>query len=92
MTEKLIKKLDEVKAADYGQDHMKKYKELAKIKRLMFRALHPEQQEAINKAYMAMAEVTNAYRELYHPSYDDIVNLDNSFWHLRNAFAMDDDQ
>lgn len=89
MSKNLVKNLDEAMSADFGDDYAAKQEGISKAKRDLFDAMHPSQQEALKEAYNAIAEVTNAYRELYHPSYDDIVKLDSAFWSMRSAFNMD---
>ena len=90
MTKKtdLKTKLDEALAADFADDWQARQEAVTKAKRDLFDALHPDQQAAINEALEALAEVTNAYRELYHPSFDDVVKLDASMSSLIAAFSI----
>tara|TARA_B100001093_G_scaffold519793_1_gene610514 strand:+ start:6003 stop:6224 length:222 start_codon:yes stop_codon:yes gene_type:complete len=48
--------------------------------------LNESQKECLEKTVESIQAITSCYSDLYHPSIDDIINLDRIGWELRNQF------
>jgi len=45
------------------------------------------QKESLRELVDSMDTVINSYRQLLHPTYDQVVNLDNHFLNFRYTFS-----
>lgn len=54
--------------------------------RLLMKTMTQDQRDALNKTNICISHLIDQYRELSHPDYNLIVELDDCFWALRNAF------
>ena len=50
------------------------------------------QLESLNNIMLSVNNIMESYRCLSHPTYEEIVNLDNSYWQMKNAFETGDKQ
>ena len=72
-------------------NHMK-YTEMQKKRIKTWKSLSEAQQEALLVLLNNWEQMTQSYRELCHPMYDDIVNMDNSVWKIRSLMVANDEQ
>jgi len=54
-----------------------------------WKALSPEQREALLSLQTAWEQLQCNYRELCHPVFDDIVKMDDAYYRLRSALIGD---
>ena len=48
--------------------------------------LNQSQKECLERTVESIQAITSCYSNLYHPSIDDIINLDRIGWELKNKF------
>jgi len=44
------------------------------------------QKDSLKNIMLSVSNLMESYRCLSHPTYEEIVNLDNSYWQIKNAF------
>lgn len=68
------------------------YTEMQKKRIETWKSLSEAQQEALLVLLNNWEHMTQSYRELSHPMYEDIVNMDNSVWKIRSLMVANDEQ
>jgi hypothetical protein len=51
----------------------------------VWKKLSPEQKAALHGLQTAWEELQGSYRELCHPTFDDIIKMDDAYYRLRRV-------
>jgi len=51
----------------------------------VWKTLSPEQKKALHGLQTAWEELQGSYRELCHPTFDDIIKMDDAYYRLRRV-------
>lgn len=63
-----------------------KIEQRQKATKNLINTMTQDQRDALNKTTVCMSHLIDQYRELVHPDYNLIVELDNCFWAMKHAF------
>lgn len=69
-----------------------KYTEIQKQRMQTWKSLHERQKEALLMLINNWEQLSQSYRDLSHPMFEDLVAMDNSVWKIRSLMVANDEQ